>query len=124
MFLIVGYVIILAASVGTYSIHGSVAALWVPTEYAAIVGLAIGGFGAGNDIKVIKKTVGALPTIFKGSKYTKALYIDLLAMLFEILAKVRKEGLMSIEGDVENPEGSPIFSKRSEERRVGKECRL
>ncbi len=111
MFLIVGYVIILAASVGTYSIHGSVAALWVPTEYAAIVGLAIGGFVAGNDIKVIKKTVGALPTIFKGSKYTKALYIDLLAMLFEILAKVRKEGLMSIEGDVENPEGSPIFSK-------------
>jgi chemotaxis protein MotA len=62
-------------------------------------------------MKVIKKTVGALPSIFKGSKYTKALYIDLLAMLFEILAKVRKEGLMAIEADVENPESSPIFSK-------------
>jgi len=111
MFLIVGYVIILLASLGTYAIHGSLAALWVPAEYAAIVGLTIGGFVAGNDIKIIKKTVGALPGIFKGSKYTKALYIDLLAMLFEILAKVRKEGLMSIEGDVENPEASPIFTK-------------
>lgn len=111
MFLIVGYVIILASAVGTYSVHGSLAALWMPLEYVAIVGLAVGGFVAGNDLKVIKSTIGALPNIFKGSKYTKVLYIDLLAMLFEILAKVRKEGLMSIENDVEDPEQSPIFSK-------------
>lgn len=111
MFLIIGYVVILLASVGTYAIHGSLAALWVPAEYAAIVGLVVGAFVASNSMKVIKKTVGALPSIFKGSKYTKALYIDLLAMLFEILAKVRKEGLMAIEADVENPESSPIFSK-------------
>lgn len=111
MFLIVGYVIILAASLGTYAVHGSLAALWVPMEYIAIVGLTAGGFIAGNDIKVIKVTLGALPGIFKGSKYTKALYVDLLAMLFEVLAKVRKEGLMSIESDVENPEQSPVFAK-------------
>lgn len=111
MFLIVGYVVILAASLGTYAIHGSLLALWVPTEYVAIVGLTIGGFLAGNDIKVIKATVAAVPGVLKGSKFNKAFYIDALAMLFEILSKVRKEGLMSIEGDIENPEGSPIFSK-------------
>ncbi len=49
--------------------------------------------------------------MLKGSNLNKALYMDLLAMLYEILAKVRKEGLMSIEGDIENPDGSPIFSK-------------
>ena len=111
MFLIVGYIIILASSVGTYAVHGSLAALWVPLEYIAIVGLTLGGFVGGNDIKVVKATVGALPSIFKGSKYNKALYVDLLAMLFEVLSKVRKEGLMSIENDVENPHDSPIFSK-------------
>lgn len=111
MFLIVGYVIILASALGTYSVHGSLAALWVPLEYIAIIGLTVGGFVAGNDIKVIKATVGALPGIFKGSNYNKALYVDLLAMLFEVLAKVRKEGLMSIENDVENPHDSPIFGK-------------
>lgn len=111
MFLIVGYVVILAASLGTYAIHGSLLALWVPTEYVAIVGLTIGGFLAGNDIKVIKATVAAVPGVLKGSKFNKAFYVDALAMLFEILSKVRKEGLMSIEGDIENPEGSPIFSK-------------
>ena len=111
MFLIVGYVIILAAALGTYAIHGSLLALWVPTEYIAIIGLVIGYFVAANNISVIKATVGAVPGILKGSKFNKAFYIDTLAMLFEILAKVRKEGLMSIEGDIENPEASPIFSK-------------
>lgn len=111
MLLIIGYVVILAASVGTYAIHGSLGALWVPTEYVAIVGLTIGGFVAGNTGKVVKATLKDLPSVFKGSKYSKALYMDLLALLFEILAKVRKEGLMSIESDIENPEGSPIFSK-------------
>ena len=111
MFLIIGYVVILAASLGTYAIHGSLLALWVPAEYVAIVGLTVGGFLASNDIKVIKKTVGALPSVLKGSKFTKVLYVDLLAMLYEILAKVRKEGLMSIEADVEDPHASPIFSK-------------
>ncbi len=111
MFLLIGYVVILVASLGTYAVHGSLGALWVPMEYIAIVGLTIGGFVASNGSKAIKATIKALPTVLKGSSFSKALYMDLLAMLYEILAKVRKEGLMSIEGDVENPHDSPIFSK-------------
>lgn len=111
MYLLIGYVVILLASVGTYAVHGSLAALFVPMEYLAIVGLTIGGFVAGNGSKAIKATIAALPSVFKGSSLNKALYMELLAMLYEILGKVRKEGLMSIEGDIENPESSPIFSK-------------
>lgn len=111
MFLLIGYVVVLLASVGTYAVHGSLAALFVPMEYLAIIGLTIGGFVAGNGGKAIKATVAALPSVLKGSKLSKALYMELLAMLYEILGKVRKEGLMSIENDIENPESSPIFSK-------------
>jgi chemotaxis protein MotA len=111
VFLLIGYVIILVASVGTFSVHGSLAALFVPMEYLAIVGLTIGGFIAGNGTKAIKATLAALPSVLKGSNLNKALYMDLFAMLYEILAKVRKEGLMSIEGDIENVESSPVFSK-------------
>jgi chemotaxis protein MotA len=111
VFLLIGYVVILAASVGTYAVHGSLAALFVPLEYLAIVGLTVGGFIAGNSSKAIKATVAALPSVLKGSNLNKALYMELLAMLYEILSKVRKEGLMSIEGDIENADGSPIFSK-------------
>lgn len=111
MFLIIGYIIILAASFGTFAIHGNVLVLWVPAEYAAILGLTIGGFVAGNNIKVMKATLGAVPGILKPSKFNKAFYVDVLAMLYELLTKVRKEGLMAIEGDVENPESSPVFGK-------------
>jgi len=111
MLLIIGYVIILAASIGTYAVHGSLAALWMPMEYVAIFGLAMGGFIAGNGIKAIKATLAALPKLFTGSRLNKTLYMDLLAMLFEILSKVRKEGLMSIENDIENPDSSAIFAK-------------
>ncbi|MBI3094727.1 MAG: flagellar motor stator protein MotA [Rhodocyclales bacterium] len=111
MLLIIGYVIILAASIGTYAVHGSLAALWMPMEYVAIFGLAMGGFIAGNGIKAIKATLAALPKLFTGSRLNKTLYMDLLAMLFEILSKVRKEGLMSIENDIEYPENSAIFAK-------------
>lgn len=111
MLLLVGYVIILLASIGTYAVHGSLGALWVPLEYLAIVGLGIGYMVASNGPRALKAVLGAIPSVLKGSPYNKALYMDLLALLFEILSKVRKEGLMSIEGDVENPEASPIFSK-------------
>ncbi|MBS1210740.1 MAG: flagellar motor stator protein MotA [Proteobacteria bacterium] len=111
MLLIVGYVIILAASVGTYAAHGSLAALFVPMEYIAIIGLGVGCFVASNSPKNMKATVAAALGLFKPSPYNKAFYVEVLAMLFEILAKVRKEGLMSIENDIENPEASPIFTK-------------
>lgn len=111
MLLIVGYLIALAASVGTYAIHGSLAALFVPAEYVAIIGLGLGCFVASNSPKNMKATVAATAELFKASPYTKAFYVELLSMLFEVLAKVRKEGLMSIENDIENPEASPIFTK-------------
>jgi chemotaxis protein MotA len=60
---------------------------------------------------VVKATVAGLGKCFKGSKYTKARYMELLALMFDILQKARKEGLMAIEKDVEDPHSSPLFQK-------------
>lgn len=76
-----------------------------------IFGGAFGAFIVGNDSKAIKATFKDLPKVFKGSAVSKAMYMDLLALLFEILNKIRKDGMMSIEGDVENPESSALFGK-------------
>jgi len=111
MLLLIGYVIVLLSSVGTYSMHGDLAALWVPLEYVAIFGLTIGYLVASTGPRSLKAILASIPDALKGDKLNKAVYMDLLAMLFEILSKVRKEGLMSIENDVENPDASPIFSK-------------
>lgn len=112
MLVIIGYVVILAAVFGGYAAAGGhLGGLWQPLEVVMIFGGALGAFVVGNDMKSIKATMKALPTVFKGSHVNKALYMDLLALLFEILSKIRKEGMMSIEKDVEDPESSALFSK-------------
>ncbi len=112
MLVIIGYVVVLASVFGGFALAGGhLHSLFQPVELLMIGGAATGAFFVGNNGKAIKATLKTLPTVFKGSKYTKALYMELMTLLFEILSKVRKEGLMSIEGDVENPEESPIFSK-------------
>ncbi len=112
MLVILGYVIVTASVIGGYALAGGhVAALFQPLELLMIGGAALGAFIVGNNGKAIKATLLALPKTLGGSKYTKAAYMDLMGLLYDILAKVRKEGLMTIEGDVENPKQSPIFSK-------------
>jgi chemotaxis protein MotA len=80
-------------------------------ELLMIGGAAAGAFFVGNNGKAIKATLAALPSLLKGSRYSKELYMDLMSLLFDILSKVRKEGLMSIEGDIDTPDQSPLFSK-------------
>jgi chemotaxis protein MotA len=112
MFVIIGYVFMCACILGAYAAHGGhLAVLWQPSEVVIIFGGAIGGMIAAQGGKGMKAFVKALPSIFKGSAYNKPFYMDLFACLFELLAKVRKEGLMSIEADVEDPHASPVFSK-------------
>ena len=112
MFVIIGYVVILAAVFGGFALGGGhLGSLLQPIELLMIGGSAIGAFVVGNTSKAIKATMKALPTLFKGSIYTRALYVELMLMLYAILAKIRSDGLMSIEGDIDKPEESPLFAK-------------
>jgi chemotaxis protein MotA len=107
-----GYLVVIGSVFGGFVLAGGhLHSLWQPVEVLMIGGGAVGAFFVGNNSKAIKATLSALPQIFKGSKYSKTLYLELMALLSEILTKVRKEGLMSIEGDIDEPENSPIFSK-------------
>jgi chemotaxis protein MotA len=112
LLVIIGYVIVCASVFGGFAMAGGhLAALFQPLELLMIGGAAAGAFFVGNNGKSIKATLAALPTLLKGSRYTKDLYMELMSLLFDVLSKIRKEGLMSIEGDIEKPEDSPVFSK-------------
>jgi len=114
MFVIVGWVIMLLCIFGVYIAHGGnigVILTALPFEMTTIFGAALGAFLANNQMPVIKAAVSGLGMCFKGSKYTKARYLELMALLYDILQKARKEGLMSIEKDVEEPDKSPLFQK-------------
>ncbi len=112
MLVIIGYIIVSASVLGGFALAGGhMASLLQRVELLMIGGAAVGAFVVGNNGKAIKATLQALPKTLTGSKYTKVVYMDLMALLYDILAKVRKEGLMTIENDIENPKQSPLFSK-------------
>ncbi len=112
MLVIIGYLIVLGSVFGGFAMAGGhLAALLQPIELLMIGGAALGAFIVSNGTKAMKATLKALPSLFQGSRFTKALYLELLALLYEILAKVRKEGLMAIESDVDTPHESPLFQK-------------
>ena len=114
MFVIVGWVLALGCVFGVFIVHGgniSVVLKALPFEMVTIMGAAMGAFIANNQMKVLKASMKGLVDCFKSSKYTKARFMDLLALLFDILQKVRKEGLMSIEKDIEDPHSSALFQK-------------
>jgi chemotaxis protein MotA len=112
MFAIVGIVIVFGAVMGGFLMEkGPVAVLVQPSEFVIIAGAAIGTMLAANPLHVLKKIVGGLMLVIKGSKYSKQRYIDSLKMMFSIFNKARKAGLVGIEGDVEEPEKSAVFSK-------------
>lgn len=89
---------------------GSLGALYQPAELVIIAGAGIGSFIVGNNGKAIKGTLKALPLLFRRSKYTKAMYMDLLALLYRLMAKSRQMGMFSLERDIENPRESEIFA--------------
>ena len=115
MLVIVGYIVVVCSVLGGFALHGGrIAALFQPFELLIILGGAIGAFVVGNNTKTLKATFGALLPLLKGSKYTRARYMALMALLFDILTKIRKEGMMSIERDLESPDESPVFARHPE----------
>src|SRR6186713_1718457 len=114
MFVLIGYAVALGCIFGAYVLHGGNMGVIIhalPTELMAILGGALGAFVVNNQPKVLKATLAALPALLKGSRFSKARYMELLALLYDILQKARKEGLMSIEKDVEEPHSSALFQK-------------
>jgi chemotaxis protein MotA len=112
VYVLIGYLIVMGSVFGGFALAGGhLGALFQPLELLMIGGAAVGAFVVGNTPKAIKATMQALPTLFKGSKYNQQLYLELMLLLYALLAKIRAEGLMSIEGDIEAPEQSSLFAK-------------
>ncbi|MCL7461883.1 flagellar motor stator protein MotA [Pseudomonas sp. NW5] len=110
MLIAIGFVVLILSVFGGFVLSGgSLGPLYQPTEFLMIGGAAIGTFIAANNGKVMKATLKVTPRLKYTLKYNKALYMDLMALLYTVLSKARREGMLSIEKDVENPAESPLF---------------
>ncbi|HBA00235.1 MAG TPA: flagellar motor stator protein MotA, partial [Halomonas sp.] len=112
MLILLGYVVVLVCVFGGYVLAGgSLGPLYQPTELLMIGGAGVGAFIAANNGKAIKATFKILPRLKRTKKYNKALYMELMALQYKILSKVRREGMLGIERDIDNPEESPLFQE-------------
>lgn len=108
---IIGVVIVFASILGGFLMEGGhPLALVQPAELVIIAGSMAGAFILANPMPVVKIAVGSLPRILKPSPYDKARYMELLALLYSLFNKIRKDGLIALEADVEEPDKSPLFA--------------
>src|SRR4051812_2921896 len=112
MFIIIGIIVVLGAVVGGYLLeHGNIKVLLQPAELLIIGGAGLGSVLVANPLHIIKKIVSGVVAALKGSPYTKDRYLESLKLCYEMLNKARKEGLLALEADVEEPAKSQLFNK-------------
>ena len=111
MLVFVGYIVVIASVFGGYAMMGGhLGVLFQPVELLMIGGAGVGAFVVGNDGKAIMATVRELPKLLRSSKHDKALYMELMALLYVLLAKARKDGMLALEADIDDPLNSPVFA--------------
>jgi len=112
MFAIIGIVVVFGCIVAGYLMeHGNLRVLIQPAELIIIGGAAAGTVLIANPLHILKQIAGCLGGVFGSSKFHKQRYIDSLKMMYELLQKARKEGLVALENDIEDPGKSALFSK-------------
>ena len=112
MFVIIGLLLVTGSVIiGFMMEKGNPYILIQPAEFVIIFGAALGAFFIASPPKVITAVVKNVAAIVTSKSPDKAKYLDLLLLLYQLFSKIRKEGLISIESDIEKPDNSPIFNK-------------
>lgn len=112
MFAIIGILIVFGAVVGGFLMeHGHIKVLLQPSELVIIAGAAFGTVLVANPLYILKAIGSGLAGVFGSSPFSQAYYLESLKMMYELLTKARKDGLVALETDIEDPEKSQLFAK-------------
>jgi chemotaxis protein MotA len=112
MFAIIGIIVVFGAIIAGYKMeHGNLKVLLQPAELIIIGGAAVGTLLVANPLYILKKIAAGITGVFRPSKISRQYYVDSLKMMYELLNKARREGLMGIENDIEDSAKSPVLSK-------------
>ncbi|MGB9667697.1 MAG: flagellar motor stator protein MotA [Thermosulfidibacteraceae bacterium] len=109
---LIGIFIVIGCVIGGYLMeHGNLSVLIQPAEWLIIFGSAFGALVISSPFTVVKGVIqGALGAILGKEEVKKSDYLDILLLLNDIFIKVRREGLIAVEQDIEEPQNSPIFN--------------
>jgi chemotaxis protein MotA len=65
----------------------------------------------GNEMATVKAIIGGLRKVAMGPRWSKRDYTDALCLVFLLVRVARQEGNLALERHIENPAGSPLFSR-------------
>lgn len=112
MRMIVGIVVILVCVFGGFiAIGGKLDVLIQPFEAVIILGAAAGAFVIGNTGPILKQTLTVFATLFRGPRYNKAAYVELLGLQFSLFKLIQSKGILAVEEHIEAPAASPLFQQ-------------
>ena len=110
---IIGIVVTMVCVFGGYMLAGgklSIILHSLPYEMMMIGGAAVGAFFCGNDMHTVKSTLKDLGAAFKGPKWKRQDYADLLCLMHELIS-LMEDSPVEMEGHIEDPENSSLFQK-------------
>lgn len=112
MLFIVGAATTVVCVIGGYmAMGGKLGVLMQPFELVIIGGAAVGAFIISNPMPVIKRTLGSLSLLMKGSPYSKEAYLELLSLLYTVFKLAKTKGMLALEPHVEKPDESTLWTK-------------
>ncbi len=114
MFAAIGIVILLVMVFGGFIISGgSIGVILhaLPIEMLVIGGAAVGATIAGNSGGEIKALFGGLAKVFKGPKYKKQDFLDVIFLVSKLMKMLRTDGPVAVEPHIEDPKSSAIFAE-------------
>lgn len=112
MILIIGYLIVLGATLGGFLMAGGKLLLLIPiAEYVIIIGISLGLMVIAAPVNLLKHTIHKIQLALRSQVVPNSDYTDVLKLLYELFTKARRGGLIAIEDDIMAPKDSPIMSK-------------
>ena len=112
MLVLIGFAIVIASVIGGYLLeHGNLSVLFQPAELLIIGGAAIGSFIVASPMKTVRAVVQSILGVLRSKTYSKADYLEAMLLLNGIFYKIRQQGLVAIESDVDEPDKSSLFNR-------------
>ncbi len=111
LFLIGAATTVICVIGGYMAMGGKLGVLMQPFELVIIGGAAVGAFIIANPMPVIKRTLGSLGLLLKGSPYSKEAYLELLSLQYTVFKLAKSKGMLALEQHVEKPDESTLWSK-------------
>ncbi|ALM54277.1 flagellar motor stator protein MotA [Halomonas huangheensis] len=112
MLIPIGFLVVLLSVFGGFVLSGgSLGPLFQPTELLMIGGAGLGAFIASNHGKALKATWRIFSRLRRSKRYNKEMYMELMALMYRLLSKARRDGMLAIERDIDSPDDSALFNE-------------